>query len=273
MPSRFLSDDQRARYGRYAGDPNAEQLARHFHLDAADRELVGGMRGAHNRLGFAVQLGTARFLGAFLDDPAQTPPAVITAMARQLGESSAPCLDAYRDGRQRWRHALAIREHYGFRNLEEDTAAGFRLTRTGLNAIVVPGTLRDSLLILGLLLDQETDLEPAEVMTDTAAYADTVFGLFWLLGYQFSPRLADIGDARFWRIDRTADYGPLDSLARHRVDVELIRRNWEDLLRLAGSLKLGRIHAGAIMRVLQAKDRPTTLARALAELGRIIKTL
>src|SRR3954465_8354396 len=58
---------------------------------------------------------------------------------------------------------------------------------TGLNAIVVPGTLRDSLLILGLLLDQETDLEPAEVMTDTAAYADTVFGLFWLLGYQFSP--------------------------------------------------------------------------------------
>ena len=144
---------------------------------------------------------------------------------------------------------------------------------TGLNAIVVPGTLRDSLLILGLLLDQETDLEPAEVMTDTAAYADTVFGLFWLLGLPVQPRLADIGDARFWRIDRTADYGPLDSLARHRVDIELIRRNWEDLLRLAGSLKLGRIHAGAIMRVLQVKDRPTTLARALAELGRIIKTL
>ena len=36
---------------------------------------------------------------------------------------------------------------------------------------------------------------------------------------------------------------------------------------------MGRIHAGAIMRVLQVKDRPTTLARALAELGRVIKTL
>jgi TnpA family transposase len=144
---------------------------------------------------------------------------------------------------------------------------------TGLNAVVVPGTLRDSLLILGLLLDQETDLEPAEIMTDTAAYADTVFGLFWLLGYQFSPRLADIGDARFWRVDKAASYGLLDGLARHRIDIEVIKRNWEDLLRLAGSLKLGRIHAGAIMRVLQVKDRPTTLARALAELGRIIKTL
>jgi TnpA family transposase len=144
---------------------------------------------------------------------------------------------------------------------------------TGLNAVVVPGTLRDSLLILGLLLEQETDLEPAEIMTDTAAYTDTVFGLFWLLGYQFSPRLADIGDARFWRIDRTAHYGALDDLARHRIDTELITRNWEDLLRLAGSLKLGRIQAGAIMRVLQVKDHPTTLARALAELGRIVKTL
>jgi TnpA family transposase len=144
---------------------------------------------------------------------------------------------------------------------------------TGLNAVVVPGTLRDSLLILGLLLDQETELEPAEIMTDTAAYADSVFGLFWLLGYQFSPRLADIGGARLWRIDRDADYGPLDDLARHRIDTGLIERHWDDLLRLAGSLRLGYVQAGSVMRMLQVKDRPTGLARALAELGRIVKTL
>ena len=38
-------------------------------------------------------------------------------------------------------------------------------------------------------------------MTDTGAYSDVVFGLFRLLGYRFSPRLADIGGTRFWRID------------------------------------------------------------------------
>ena len=144
---------------------------------------------------------------------------------------------------------------------------------TGLNAVVVPGTLRDSLIILGLLLEQETELEPAEIMTDTGAYTDCIFGLFWLLGYQFSPRLADIGGARFWRIDAQADYGPLNAIARHRVDTRRIAWHWDDLLRLAGSLKLGHVHPNAVMRMLQVKDQPTALAKALSDLGRIIKTL
>ena len=70
---------------------------------------------------------------------------------------------------------------------------------TGFHGIVIPGTLRDSLFILEGLLEQQTSLRPLEIMTDTAGASDVVFGLFWLLGYQFSPRLADIGEARFWR--------------------------------------------------------------------------
>ena len=144
---------------------------------------------------------------------------------------------------------------------------------SGLNAIVVPGTLRDSLVILALLLEQETELKPTEIMTDTAAYSDAVFGLFWLLGYQFSPRLADIGGAKLWRVDANADYGVFGPIARGAVNTKLIIENWRDLLRLAGSLKLGHLKAVGVMRMLQIKDRPTTLARALSELGRMIKTL
>ena len=109
-------------------------------------------------------------------------------------------------------------------------------------------------------------------MTDTAAYSDVVFALFWVLGYRFSPRLADIGGARFWRIERSADYGAFNRLSRNHVDTELIAGAWPDLLRLAGSLKLARVKADAVMRMLQVKERPTPLARALAELGRIVKT-
>ncbi len=46
----------------------------------------------------------------------------------------------------------------------------------GLNGVVVPGTLRDSLVLLAVVLEQETALRPAEIMTDTGAYADGMFG-------------------------------------------------------------------------------------------------
>jgi len=68
---------------------------------------------------------------------------------------------------------------------------------TGLNGIVAAGTLRDSLILLSLLLGQQTNLQPKEIMTDTGAYSDVMFALFWVLGFQFSPWLSDVGGARF----------------------------------------------------------------------------
>jgi TnpA family transposase len=144
---------------------------------------------------------------------------------------------------------------------------------TGFHGLVVPGTLRDSLVVLVGLLEQRTSLRPQELMTDTSGYSDIIFGLFWLLGYQFSPRLADAGEARFWRLDRDAEYGALDGLARQRVKSQLIEDHWDDMLRVAGSLKLGTVSALEIMRVLQRLGKPSTLGRAIGELGRIAKTL
>ena len=65
---------------------------------------------------------------------------------------------------------------------------------TGLNAITVPGTLRDSLILLAVVLEQQTEVQPTRIMTDTGAYSDVVFGLFRLLGYRFCPRLAEWPD-------------------------------------------------------------------------------
>lgn len=146
---------------------------------------------------------------------------------------------------------------------------------TGLHAIVVPGTLRDSLVILDGLLELEPPGAggPTVIITDQASYSDQVFGLFWLLGYQFSPRPAALPDQRFWRLDRAADYGPLDGLARNRIDARPIITHWEDILRVAGSLSTGTVRASELLRVLQGGGRPTPLGRAIAELGRAAKTL
>lgn len=144
---------------------------------------------------------------------------------------------------------------------------------SGLNAIPVPGTLCDSLVLLAVVLEQQTELQPTQIMTDTGAYSDVVFGLFRLLGFRFCPRLADVGGTRFWRSHPEAGYGELNGLARQSVKLNLIAEHWDDLLRLAGSLKLGRIPATGIMRTLQTADRPTRMAQAWAEFGRIEKTL
>jgi len=146
MPTRLLSDEQRRRYGRYAGEPTGEQLDRHFHLDEGDRAAIAGLRGEHNRLGFALQLGTVRFLGTFLDDPADVPPSVLATMAGQLGLRRRPGLDGYRHGRQRWRHVALIRDRYGYRDFTLDGRARFRLTRW-LYALCWAGDDRPSLLI------------------------------------------------------------------------------------------------------------------------------
>ena len=53
------------------------------------------------------------------------------------------------------------------------------------------------------------------IATDTASYSDIVFGMFRLLGYRFSPRIADLADQRYWRATLPgapdSDYGPLNA--------------------------------------------------------------
>ncbi len=92
-----------------------------------------------------------------------------------------------------------------------------------------------------------SDQYPVEIKTDTAGTSDMIFGLFWLLGYQFSPRLADAGEAVFWRADKAANYEVLDKLARGCVDLSKTESHWEEIMLVAGSLKLGTIHASELI--------------------------
>nr|WP_316959416.1 DUF4158 domain-containing protein [Streptomyces sp. TRM68367] len=95
MPVEFLTDEQAAKYAAYDGAPSRTELERFFFLDDADRALIEPKRRAHNRLGFAVQLTTVRFLGVFLDDPADVPAEVVDYLAEQLGIEDASELKAY----------------------------------------------------------------------------------------------------------------------------------------------------------------------------------
>ncbi|GEA21790.1 hypothetical protein VH1807_contig00019-0020 [Vibrio harveyi] len=93
------------------------------------------------------------------------------------------------------------------------------------------------------------------------------------LGFQFSPRLADAGEAVFWRVDKSADYGSLDDLARSCTDLSKAEEQWDEMMRTAGSLKLGTIRASELVRSLLKSSRPSGLAQGIMDVGRVNKTL
>ena len=144
--------------------------------------------------------------------------------------------------------------------------------RVGTGAQVVPGTARDSLYTLDVMLNPDHGPRPELVTSDSAGYSDLVFGLYRICGMQYAPRLADLTDTRFWRTTATADYGALSDLARHRVRLDRIRAHWPQLLRIAGSLVTGTVRAYDLIRALGRSGNPTPLGQAFAEYGRISKT-
>src|SRR4051794_21267773 len=147
----------------------------------------------------------------------------------------------------------------------------------GLGAIIVTGTVRDSLSPLDTLLTPDAGPKPEMVATDPASYSDIVFGLVRLLGSRFSPPIADLGGAGFCRADLpgqpAGDYGPLNAIARNKVNLDRIATHWPDMVRVAGSLVINQVRAHDLLRMLTREGHPTPLGQALAEYGRIQKTL
>ena len=116
MPTRFLTDEQIAQFGRFAAaPPDQATLERFFFLDDADRDLIAKRRGDHNRLGFALQLVTVRWLGTFLTDPLHVPLAVLDYVAAQVEVADPSCVKRYTDREKtRLEHQWEIAQVDGF---------------------------------------------------------------------------------------------------------------------------------------------------------------
>jgi TnpA family transposase len=125
----FLTDEQKARYGRFADEINEVQLIRYFHLDEAALSLIRARRGEQNRFGFALQLTSVRFLGAFLSDLKLVPINIQAFIAKQLLIRDVGILTDYAQRETTKReHTMLIRKHYGYHDFNEQPWA-FRLTR------------------------------------------------------------------------------------------------------------------------------------------------
>ena len=144
MPVNIITLAQRESYGRYIRPPTPDELSRCFHIHDGDRALITQKRGNHNKLGFALQLVTVRFLGIFLEDPLEVPLSIVQMVAKQLEIINFNNLHEYRKGKQRWEHKFEICMNYGYLEFT-DPKMGFRFCRW-LYALCWTGTNRPSVL-------------------------------------------------------------------------------------------------------------------------------
>ena len=108
--------------GRFPPVLSDDELAEHCFFDETDRELIARRRRDSNRLGFALQLGTVRYLGRFLEDPSEVPPQVVRYVAGKLEIADPGVLGEYGRGEARWDHQAEIRQRYGLREFSDPAA-------------------------------------------------------------------------------------------------------------------------------------------------------
>jgi TnpA family transposase len=132
---------------------------------------------------------------------------------------------------------------------------------------------REALYVLDGLLENDSVLRLREHSTDTHGYIEDLFGLCYLLGYSFMPRIRDLADQQLYRIDRQGAYPHLAGLFRGTVEADLIPEQWDQLARVAASLKNRVCPAHVIVQRLANRSPSDRLARALTMLGRVVKTI
>ena len=138
---------------------------------------------------------------------------------------------------------------------------------------VINATVRDATHVLDGLLYHESDLRIEEHYTDTAGFTDHVFALMQLLGFHFAPRIRDLADKRLYIHGDAKQYPTLAGLIGGSVNIKHVRAHWDEILRLAASIKQGTVTASLMLRKLGSYPRQNGLAVALREFGRIERTL
>ena len=132
---------------------------------------------------------------------------------------------------------------------------------------------RESGYVIDGLLHNETvksDLHSG----DTHAYTEIIFGLTDMLGFNFGPRIKNFKDQQLYGFNTPKYYHNLGYklTPKRKINMKKIKDNWDDILRLAITIKERKTTATQILKRLTSYSRQHKLYGALKEYGKIIKT-
>ena len=136
----------------------------------------------------------------------------------------------------------------------------------------IPCGVREAVYILDGLLKNKSDIQPDALHSDTHGQSAAVFGLAYLLGIKLMPRIRNWKDLNFYRPSGDARYEHVDVLFSETANWDLIAENLDGMLRVAFSIKAGKLMPSTVLRKLGSYSRQNRLYSAFRELGRVVRT-
>lgn len=136
----------------------------------------------------------------------------------------------------------------------------------------IPCGVYEAIYILDGLIKNESDVQPDTLHGDTHAQSAPVFGLAFLLGIKLMPRIRNLKSLVFYKPDRGTRYENINGLFSESINWELIETHLPDMLRIALSIKAGKLTPSTILRRLGTASRKNKLYFAFRELGRVVRT-
>ncbi len=111
-------------------------------------------------------------------------------------------------------------------------------------------------------------------LSDTHGYSEIVFGVSFLLGFTFAPRIKNFGKQRLYSFEKRKSYEELDYeiLPDGYIDAEIIAENWDMILRFIATIKLKHTTALQLFRRLNSYSKQHPLYHAIKKFGKIPKS-
>lgn len=137
----------------------------------------------------------------------------------------------------------------------------------------IPCGVYEAIYILDGLLNDESDFNPDTIHGDTQAQSTPVFGLAYLLGIKLMPRIRNIKNLKFYKPDKNIVLQHIHALFSEPIKWELTEKHYADMMRIAMSIKAGKMTPSTILRRFGTKNRKNRIYFAFRELGRVVRTM
>ena len=125
------------------------------------------------------------------------------------------------------------------------------------------------------LLRHCTSAEIQKNYVDTHGQSEVAFAFCHLLGFRLLPRLKNIASQKLSRPEAgsLSDYQNLQPIFTKVINWELIRNQYDEMVKYATALRLGTAETEAILQRFTRNNLQHPTYQALSELGRAIKTI